>query len=199
LDAGIAHFRRALEISPRDSTSRRNLGVALTRAGRLIDAARVYEEIIRTGEDAEAWNNYAFVLMSLAKWPDAEAGLRKAIALDANMAMAHDNLAYVLDRLGRAEEGLRESAAAARLEAWNADYRVHYAERLARVGDAATARSELEAALSAQPGHGRAHLVLAQILAAAGQRESALQHAQAAAKAGAPIPDSLYSALATGP
>ena len=43
----IEHYRRSLAIAPRNVVARTNLGIALTRMGRLQDARAEFEEALR--------------------------------------------------------------------------------------------------------------------------------------------------------
>ena len=46
-DQAIEHYRRSLAIAPRNVVARTNLGIALTRMGRLQDARAEFEEALR--------------------------------------------------------------------------------------------------------------------------------------------------------
>ena len=47
LQVAIEHYRRSLAIAPRNVVARTNLGIALTRVGRLQDAKAEFEEALR--------------------------------------------------------------------------------------------------------------------------------------------------------
>jgi tetratricopeptide (TPR) repeat protein len=92
---------------------------AFLSAGLPEPARLYYETSLRQGElTAKAWNNLAFARGATGREQEAEAALRRAVAIDANFAEAWQNLGIVLLRSGRRQEALPalQRAAALRLE-----------------------------------------------------------------------------------
>lgn len=88
----------------------------LRRAGRPVEAAGAYEELLRaTPEDAGAWWAYAELLRhDLRRMADAEAAYARAVEADPGLAGAHHDYATLLAQAGRLEDALAEADAA-----WN--------------------------------------------------------------------------------
>lgn len=73
-----------------------NTGFSFTKAERHLDAATMYRVALRRdSSQAEAWNNLGWTLGKLGFLEDAEAPLRRAIALKPDFALARNNLAWV--------------------------------------------------------------------------------------------------------
>jgi hypothetical protein len=89
----------------------------LERVSRHADASTAYEAIIRRWPQSfPAWMGLGNVRYALADWPGAEAAWRGAIAADpGNSAPAWNNLAYVLQALGRRREAIEAAYSAVEL------------------------------------------------------------------------------------
>ncbi len=109
LSAARDAFQEALSLQPELTPARFNLGV-ICRDLEENDAAQVwFEETIRSGEIvADATNNLGLLAVRREEFSLGEAHFRKAIELVDNFPLAHFNLANLLLRLGRWEEGWRE-------------------------------------------------------------------------------------------
>ncbi|MDQ3699015.1 MAG: tetratricopeptide repeat protein [Gemmatimonadota bacterium] len=110
--AGLIH--RAGRSRPAEVVARqarveehRNLGVAFYKAGMYEEAAREFRRVAELlPNDMQALFFLALVHSRSARWEDAEAILREAVALpNAKPAVFH-NLAYVLERMGRYDEAI---------------------------------------------------------------------------------------------
>ncbi len=77
---GISHFRHALAKEPGNTLYIRALAYAFEKAGRLQDAARMFEELARHEPKNTSWfKSLAYVNMQLARNAESAAWFRKAI------------------------------------------------------------------------------------------------------------------------
>jgi tetratricopeptide (TPR) repeat protein len=98
---------RAAECMPDDAVAHLNLGNALGRAGRLLEAASSFERaLVLNPEFAEAHLNLADVLLEQGRLEPAMAACRRAIRIRPDFAEAHQNLSKVLWRCGQLDEAL---------------------------------------------------------------------------------------------
>jgi tetratricopeptide (TPR) repeat protein len=87
-----------------DTTARRRLALALYNLGRLTEAQAIYEDILRTEDDAVVRNRLGNTLRDLGDLKGAEATYRKAIAKDPTLPAPYVNLAEILWRTHRDTE-----------------------------------------------------------------------------------------------
>lgn len=106
VDEAEACYRRAAVLDPGMIQNSLNLGVLLTNGKRFDEAESVYLQVLKQVPDSPAaWSNLGVLLACLKREVDAEACYRTALALDDSYAKARFNLAYILLRQGRFEEG----------------------------------------------------------------------------------------------
>jgi hypothetical protein len=104
--AAETHYRRALELAPHDLQIRLNLGAMLTARHRADAALAVYAAAPAwTGGSAALQSNLGMALACAGREVEAEAAYRRALALDPDHGKASFNLAYLLLRQGRWDEG----------------------------------------------------------------------------------------------
>jgi len=102
------HYRLSLAANPDLGEIHLNLGVLLTGRKRLDEAEAALRRALDLMPDsAAAWSNLGVLLACRKQEQDAELGYRAALALDAGHRLARFNLAYLLLRQGRFEEGWR--------------------------------------------------------------------------------------------
>jgi Flp pilus assembly protein TadD len=101
-----AYLRRALELDPHCATAALNLGALLTTAERFKEAeAMCLKAVALRSESPRPWSNLGVLYAGLKREAEAEQCHRTAMALDAGNLAARFNLAYLLLRQGRYEEG----------------------------------------------------------------------------------------------
>jgi hypothetical protein len=89
-------------------TTLRERGVALARAGALVEAAADFRHALaREPWRADLWNNLGVVLVRTGDLGAGVAAFRKAVALAPGDSETHRNLAVALDRRGQAAEAAR--------------------------------------------------------------------------------------------
>jgi predicted negative regulator of RcsB-dependent stress response len=102
VDAAETHYRRAIALAPHEPQMVLNLGAMLTAQHRANEALAVYDA---TPASPALLSNRGMALVCLGRETEAEACYRQALALDPAYRKAAFNLAYVLLRQGRWEEG----------------------------------------------------------------------------------------------
>ena len=101
-----AHYRQAILHDPRSGEAHLNLGALLIKAKRLEEAqAHCRQAVDLLPGDPAAWLNLGALQTCRKEEAAAEESLRRAIAIDPTYRLASFNLAYLLLRQGRFEEG----------------------------------------------------------------------------------------------
>ncbi len=97
----VAHFERAVRLSPSSLGPRLNLGKALHRAGRAGNAVSVLRDALRLGSGmADAHLAYGAALVDAGHREEALESFAEAIRIEPASAKAHFNFALVLYRMG---------------------------------------------------------------------------------------------------
>jgi len=105
LDEAIAHFRRALEISPNLIEAYNNLGMALMRSGRTEEALAEYNRaLVLEPDDADTQIALGAALRQIGRAGEAIPHFEKALSARPNDANAQNNLANALLDSGRAAQ-----------------------------------------------------------------------------------------------
>ncbi|AZP11301.1 tetratricopeptide repeat protein [Undibacterium parvum] len=106
LEVAQTYYQQALALDPDSLQVQLNLGVLLTKRKRFGEAELVYLQTLALApESAAAWSNYGMLLACMQREREAEDCYRSALEIDENYAKAGFNLAYILLRQGRFEEG----------------------------------------------------------------------------------------------
>jgi len=105
LEQAVNYHKKAIKINPDYAEGYNNLGVALQKLGRLVEATNNYKMAMKIKPNfAQTYNNFAVTLKDLNKFDEALTNCKKAIALKPDLVDAHNNLGAVLKDLGRFEE-----------------------------------------------------------------------------------------------
>ena len=97
--------QKAVDLSPQDTQSLINLGVALLELGRLDEAEASFTQVITLKPDyTDAHYNLGNTLRELGRLEEAAASYNQAVASKPDHAKAHYNLGITLKQLGRLEE-----------------------------------------------------------------------------------------------
>jgi tetratricopeptide (TPR) repeat protein len=201
----------ALAIAPDCIPARIKLAEALFESGRLDDARRLFEGLLR---EASAEPSARFGLGRIdaahARHEAAVSQFEKAIALFPEWGAAHYALARSLRALGRAEEAQRALLSHARFgAAWpgvpdpvlekvtalrdDASAQLRRGAKLAGAGDLEGAIASLEAALRLDPSLGAAHADLVKLYGRTKQWDKAEQHHRAAVALGTDLAEAHYN------
>jgi Flp pilus assembly protein TadD len=105
----IAAHRRAFDFDPSNLGALNNLAVALGHDDQTEESLECFEQLIAAKGDVAPWHaNRADVLREAGKFSAAIDSLRRAIALQPDLAGAHIKLASALLSLGQFAQGWRE-------------------------------------------------------------------------------------------
>lgn len=128
-------------------------GTALHRAGRLDEAARLYEAVLKARpRDADALHLLGVVAYQRGDFGTAIERIKKALKNGASDAAVHVNLGAAYRGAGRMAEAIQEYERALKKSPDAADAHNNLGNALMQVGDVAGARAHLERALAAS-GH----------------------------------------------
>lgn len=168
-DEATEALSEAYRLDPDNAVAAARLARLLRITGSYGEARAVVDEALARAPDSHELH-YARGMLLLREKDDAgaEAALRRAIELDDRFREAHFDLARLLRRTGREEEGLRETA---------------IAEHLARY---AGERERLTREAAAQPGDYRPILALGRLELGEAQSDEALRWLLRAQTLGAP-------------
>jgi Flp pilus assembly protein TadD len=183
LDAAVAEYGRAIELSPNYAKAYNSLGIALERLGRDDEALEAYMTAVeRDSTLAFARNNIGSFYMRRGDLERARKWLESALALDSRLENAHMNLAMVLAEEGDfdgAEYHLKSAVTVDPefVDAWIALGRLF--EETGRLPQAAAAYRQ---ALAVDPQNVDAMQGLGVVLAMAGRYEEAISQLTRAAR-----------------
>jgi protein O-mannosyl-transferase len=159
-------WRDTIAKDPRSWLAHNNLGVDLSRSGKVTEAVEHYEEALQYNPDyAEAHNNMAIFLMQTGDVRDAMKHWEQALRSSPNLVEAHFNLGYVLVQAGEVEKGIAHYEQALLIKPDLPDVQCHLADALTQVGRPQEAIVHYEKALSLNPDSVWAHRRLARLLA----------------------------------
>jgi len=109
IDAADHHLRAAVALAPGSVEHRCNLAIFLTSHDRPHEAVVLFHDVLmRAPAHADAWTNLGVAQLDMGETAEAEASVRKAIAIAPGNPEAHYNLAWVLLLTGQWREGWRE-------------------------------------------------------------------------------------------
>ena len=149
LERAQAAYLEALKQDPGRGDACARLAVLYDRQGNFTRSAELYRMAHELqGDDPSLCCNEGYSLYLQGRWREAEASLRRAIALDPAGPRAHNNLGLALAHSGRAPEALAEFRQAGCSEA---EAEANLAFALAVEGAWAEARAHYERALTADP------------------------------------------------
>lgn len=131
------------------------LGALAFLAGRREEYAPWFEKALQLDpQNHLAMNDYAYALAEDGRELEKALRLvRRAIAIKSNVGAYHDTHGWVLYKLGRYDEALRELRLAVQTAPDTPDLRYHLAAVYAKLGRKDDALVELEKALALKPGH----------------------------------------------
>ena len=154
--------------------------VALHQAGRLADAATLYDRVLsKEPKNADALNLKAVILDAHGRREEAIALFDRAIAARAAFPEAHFNRANTLAGLARYDDALAGYQRAIAARATYADAHLNAALLLRKLGRGEEARAAFARMAAACPGDARAHHGLGDQLAEAAITETELDAARA--------------------
>ena len=173
-EAAEASFRRALQSKPNSATVRQDLGAALVRMGKWSEAASVLGPLAlaRPNSPLVAYL-HALALQNSQHPNEAEAEVRRALAMDFNSADAHTLLGIALSSQGRFDEAISELGRAVEIDPNSFDAELYLGRSRYGRSDTAGAARALEKAVSLRPEDPEARFFLGTVLEVAGDQDAA--------------------------
>ncbi len=175
-DEALECAQRAVRSEPSAETHR-NLGIALTQAGRIREAIGEFDQALRLKPDlADAHHNLALALAGSGRMPEAIAQWEQALRINPDYAEAHCNLGIVLQREGGIEDAIGHYERALRVNPEYTDAHYNLGVALVRADRTTEAIEQWEQALRLNPDYAEAHANLGVALEEAGKFEEAIGH-----------------------
>ena len=173
-EAAEASFRRALQSNPNSATVRQDLGAALVRMGKWSEAASVLGPLAlaRPNSPLVAYL-HALALQNSQHPKEAEAEVRRDLAMDFNSADAHTLLGIALSSQGRFDEAISELGRAVEIDPNSFDAELYLGRSRYGRSDTAGAATALEKAVSLRPEDPEARFFLGTVLEVAGDQDAA--------------------------
>ena len=180
--AQIAGLEKQLESDPNDSGKRNDLGYLNLQAGRLADAIRAFELVIKSAPSSVfAWHNLGLAWNLQGDTSKAADAYREVIDVDPSHAPSRSNLAVVLANTGRIEEAERHLRQAIRAQPRYVEAYGNLGAILVSLARFEEALAIYETAVEIDPDYGPVHYNLAGLYREGGNLEAARHHYQAAA------------------
>jgi Flp pilus assembly protein TadD len=182
-DAAV-EWQKALELAPGEARAHHNLGICLSRAGRVDEALEQYRAALELSpEYPEALNNLGDLLVRRKQFSQAIPYLEKALTLNPLYASAHSNLGSALAQLNRVPEAIAHLEKAVEYKPDLADAQNNLGVALAISGRNAEAIAALERAAALTGDNDAATL---EVLAGVYAETSAFDRAAATARRAIP-------------
>ena len=177
--AAAASFRRALQGNANSLTVRQDLGAALVRMGRWSEAASVLGPLALTRADSPLVAYlHALALQNSQHPKEAEAEVRRALALDSNSADAHTLLGITLSSQSRFDEAIGELGRAVEIDPNSFDAELYLGRSRYARSDTAGAAAAMKKAVSLHPEDPEARFFLGTVLEVAGDQDAATKQYQ---------------------
>ena len=167
LDDAEMFARRALAIDPGDGQTSARLGAILVDKGEPVEAIGHFQS-------AELYNDLGNALAAVDRVEEAEAALRKALSLNAELAPIHNNLGNIFKQAGKPNDAIAAYRAALNLEPAYAEAENNLAIVLQMLGDIKAALSHYQHAIVLAPGFAAAYTHMGTAFAAQGRLQEAI-------------------------
>ena len=148
----VEKYRKAVEAQPEDEDAHFNLGIALTRAGKIPEAKKEYEKALELFPDyAEAHNNLGNILKNEKDYAGAIEHFKKAIVALPDNPSAQNNYGTALALQGNVNEAVAHFSEAVRLKPDYLEARVNLANAYMSQNRLDEAAHELDFVLRRNP------------------------------------------------
>jgi tetratricopeptide (TPR) repeat protein len=175
-------YERGLVVDPDNVELLNAMGFSLFQQGKSAEAVVALEKALAI--DPKHWkahNNMALASIDLGELEVAEAHYRESLAIEPQPAIYND-LGFVLERQGLAEEAVGAYRKALELDPGSASAHYNMGSSLARSGEFAQAEKHLRAAVAKNPGT-QTYTGLGIVLSQQGKADEAVASLQAAIRA----------------
>jgi tetratricopeptide (TPR) repeat protein len=185
-------YEHALKVTSGNYIAHNNFGNTLMANGRLDEAVKQFQEVIRLKPTvALPYNSLGTAYALQEKLDEAMAAFLKAIALKPGLAQAHYNLGTAYLHKGQLPEAVTELKTALRLDPADLKAQKTLADALLKTGKAAEALHYCQAVLAADPEDAHAYFTLGWACQAANRPEQALANYKEAVRRAPDTPQCL--------
>jgi tetratricopeptide (TPR) repeat protein len=160
----IAALRRAIELDPRLAAAHNNLGRLLRETGDLYNSVESIRRAVLLAPSAKAYANLGLSLTQLHQHEEAIAAHRKAVELQPNLALAHNDYGTALAKAGMLTEAIEAYHQAIRRDSFNAGFYSNLGTALSDDGQPEQAIIAQRQAIALSPNLAQAHANLAAAL-----------------------------------
>ncbi|MGD0813697.1 MAG: tetratricopeptide repeat protein [Verrucomicrobiota bacterium] len=196
VDEAIFHYRKALEINPKNAQACFNLGNSLRKKGNMDEAITQYRTALEINPHyAQACNNLGTLFFQEERLQDAINQFQKALEIQPDYAEAHYNLGLALHTEGRLDEAIAHYEKALQVQPNYAECRYNLGNVFDQQGRLDEARAQFQEALRIKPGYAEAEENLGNAFLHMGNASEATTHFQKALEL-EPFDPSLQSNLA---
>ncbi len=183
LDEAIAHYRRAIELSPDYAPAYNNLGTAYRAQGRLPEAIRSYERALTLNPDyQEVHYNLGNALLDSGKIDRAIDEFGRAGEAMASAVEVHNNLGIAFAAKGQLDSAIAEFREAVRIEPASVQAHRNLGDTLVSRGLIAEGIDQFRRAVELAPRDGSLRHDLGSTLLQAGRLEEAVQELREAVR-----------------
>jgi arylsulfatase A-like enzyme/Tfp pilus assembly protein PilF len=181
-NAAIERLKEVVQKAPGHLIAHVTLGVMLTEAARLDEAAEVYRALLSSRPDAPGGHyGLAYVALAQGRVDDAVAEYGKEIEVNPDSADAYFSLAAIEGNRGQTQEALNHLEQVLQIDFGHAGAFVARAALLARLGRKSEAITHYRQALRFAPQDAAAHHGLGLLLGEQGETDEAGDHLRRAA------------------
>jgi len=154
-----------------------NLGIALKKKGRLIEAITQYKTAIKINPDfSKPYNNLGNISIDVKNFDEAILYYKESIRISPDYANAYSNLGTVLLQTGEKEEAIVHLRDAIRINPDLNLARTNLGTVLSQKGEKEEAIVHLREAIKINPAFALAHFSLGNVLFQTGEAEEAITH-----------------------
>ena len=181
VDAAIAEWKRALELSPQDDRANSNLGLLLVSSGHFAEALPYFEATLRANPDyPDGHSNLGVALAGLGKTDEAIREFEKELQANPRSAEAHNNLGRVLATKDRTDEAIEHFTSALEVAPESASVHKNLGRALAGKGEVDQAAAQFNEVVRIDQKFPGVHESLGRLLARKSDFEGAIQQFQQA-------------------
>jgi tetratricopeptide (TPR) repeat protein len=157
-DEAIAAYKQAAALEPKDPEPHLAAGALLEKQDHFADAIQEFQQVLVIDPaSADALTGLANIYMRGRRFPEAEAMLRKLVALNSNDAAAHLQLGRVMAAAGENDAAIAELLTAQKLAPTNAGIARDLADLYSSAGKYVEAETIYRALLSTSPNSAELH------------------------------------------
>jgi spermidine synthase len=161
----ISYFTEVLRINPKYTKAHNELGIVLSKQGRLDEAISHFSEVLRINSgNAEAHYNLGLVLANQGRMTEAISHFSEVLQINPEDTEAHNELGIALSKQGRIDEAISHFSEVLRINSGYAEVHNNLGMALVRKGRIEDAVVHFRAALRIKPAFVSAHNNLKKVL-----------------------------------